>query len=426
MLSLLQIVDNPKQDIPLTAVLYSPIVNLTAEQLARIRLACPQGDMYSALNAAAAEKSRLKQSLKQKITHFLAKLEKWRNYARCHSVPELIWLLLDETGYYDYVGGLPEGMVRQANLRALYDRAAGYEQTSFRGLFRFLRFIQKMQNTGNDLAVARSLGESENVVRIMSIHKSKGLEFPVVILADIGKQFNLTDIQNPVLFHKKLGLGLYLNDARHHVRYQTLSRQAIAQQIIRENKAEEMRVLYVAMTRAREKLIMTGSVRDFAKFAAYCAKQTNSSDRILPEHIITNARSYLDWIGPALARHTDGLPLRNSSDNTAATLLKDSSSWQISFIDKISDLTEPAEHDQADEILNTVKKLQPLPPTDNKIWIENRLGWIYPHQKGSLFRRNSPLRKSSSASISARTNTPRAITKNSASTARNLSRNALP
>lgn len=382
MLSLLQIVDNPKQDIPLTAVLYSPIVNLTAEQLARIRLACPQGDMYSALNAAAAEKSRLKQSLKQKITHFLAKLEKWRNYARCHSVPELIWLLLDETGYYDYVGGLPEGMVRQANLRALYDRAAGYEQTSFRGLFRFLRFIQKMQNTGNDLAVARSLGESENVVRIMSIHKSKGLEFPVVILADIGKQFNLTDIQNPVLFHKKLGLGLYLNDARHHVRYQTLSRQAIAQQIIRENKAEEMRVLYVAMTRAREKLIMTGSVRDFTKFAAYCAKQTNSSDRILPEHIITNARSYLDWIGPALARHTDGLPLRNSSDNTAATLLKDSSSWQISFIDKISDLTEPAEHDQADEILNTVKKLQPLPPTDNKIWIENRLGWIYPHQEG--------------------------------------------
>lgn len=260
----------------------------------------------------------------------------------------------------------------------------------------------------------------------MSIHKSKGLEFPVVILADIGKQFNLTDIQNPVLFHKKLGLGLYLNDARHHVRYQTLSRQAIVQQIIRENKAEEMRVLYVAMTRAREKLIMTGSVRDFAKFAAYCAKQTNSSDRILPEHIITNARSYLDWIGPALARHPDGLPLRNSSDNAAATLLKDSSSWQISFIDKISDLTEPAEHDQADEILNTVKNYSRCRRLIIKYGLKTDSAGFIRIRKGSLFRRNSPLRKSSSASISARTNTPRAITKNSASTARNLSRNALP
>lgn len=382
MLSLLKIVDNPKQDIPLTAVLYSPIVNLTAEQLSRIRLTCPKGDMYSALITAVSDKSRLKQSLKQKIGIFLTQLENWRNYARCHSVPELVWLLLNETGYYDYVGGLPEGMVRQANLRALYDRAAGYEQTSFRGLFRFLRFIQKIQNTGNDLAVARSLGESEDVVRIMSIHKSKGLEFPIVILADIGKQFNLTDTQNPVLFHKKLGLGLYLNDTCHHVRYQTLSRQAIAQQIIRENKAEEMRVLYVAMTRAREKLIMTGSVRDFAKFADYCTKHANFSDRILPEHIIINAKSYLDWIGPALARHADGLPLRRQSDNTSSVLLEDTSVWQISFIDKINDITLPPEQPQADKILNTVKNLQPLPETINKTWIENRLGWVYPHQEG--------------------------------------------
>ena len=380
MLSLLQIIDNPQQDIPLTAVLYSPIINLSGEELSRIRLINPEGSMYDALQAACDE-SRLKRNLKQKITDFTTKLKKWRDYARCHSVPELIWLLLNETGYYDYVGGLPEGMVRQANLRALYDRAAGYEQTSFRGLFRFLRFIKKMQSTGNDLAVARSLGESEDVVRIMSIHKSKGLEFPVVILADIGKQFNLTDTQNPVLFHKKLGLGLYLNDAARHVRYQTLSRQAIAQQIIRENKAEEMRVLYVAMTRAREKLIMTGTVRDFARFKTYCTKQTNSADRILPEHIITGAKSYLDWIGAALARHADGLPLRCKQDGSAV-LLPDDSKWQISLIDKVGDVSLQHDTDEAEAVLSTVKKLNPLPPTENKNWVEKRLNWLYPHQEG--------------------------------------------
>ena len=381
MLSLLQIIDNPEQDIPLTAVLYSPIINLNAEELSRIRLISPQGNMYNTLIKASQEDSPLRQKLKQKITKFLEQLNSWRNYARCHSVPELIWLLLNETGYYDYVGGLPEGMVRQANLRALYDRASSYEQTSFRGLFRFLRFIQKMQNTGNDLAVARSLGESEDVVRIMSIHKSKGLEFPIVILADIGKQFNLTDTKNPVLFHKKLGLGLYLNDVKHHVRYQTLSRQAISQQIIHENKAEEMRVLYVAMTRAREKLIMTGCLRDFDKFKSYCTKQTNSSERTLPEHIITSAKSYLDWIGPALARHADGLPLRQIQDSPAV-LLNDASKWQISFIDKLPTSTERTEDTTAQIILDTVKKLKPLPETENKDWINERLNWVYPHQEG--------------------------------------------
>lgn len=381
MVSLLQIIDNPQQDIPLTAVLYSPIVNLSGEELSRIRLTSPQGSMYDALIKSAGTESRLKRNLKQKIADFTTKLEKWRNYARCHSVPELIWLLLNETGYYDYVGGLPEGMVRQANLRALYDRAAGYEQTSFRGLFRFLRFIRKMQSTGNDLAVARSLGESEDVVRIMSIHKSKGLEFPVVILADIGKQFNLTDTKNPVLFHKKLGLGLYLNDVSRHVRYQTLSRQAIVQQIIRENKAEEMRVLYVAMTRAREKLIMTGTVRDFARFKAYCTKQTNFAARTLPEHIITSAKSYLDWIGAALARHADGLPLRLEQDG-CAVLLADDSRWRITFIDKINDFTKENKTAEAETVLNTVKRLNPLPPTENKNWVEERLNWLYPHQEG--------------------------------------------
>lgn len=212
MLSLLQIIDNPQQDIPLTAILYSPIFNFTVEDLAHIRLINPQLNMYETLLFMTSINELQEQllsvdkkvfaKLQIKVNDFLTKLHYWRDYARSHSVPELIWLLLNDTGYYDYVGGLPEGSVRQANLRALYDRAFNYEQTSFRGLFRFLRFIHKMQHMGNDLAVARNLSDSEDVVRIMSIHKSKGLEFPLVILADIGKQFNLKDVQESVLFHK--------------------------------------------------------------------------------------------------------------------------------------------------------------------------------------------------------------------------------
>lgn len=316
-----------------------------------------------------------------KVNDFLTKLHYWRDYARSHSVPELIWLLLNDTGYYDYVGGLPEGSVRQANLRALYDRAFNYEQTSFRGLFRFLRFIHKMQHMGNDLAVARNLSDSEDVVRIMSIHKSKGLEFPVVILADIGKQFNLKDVQESVLFHKKLGLGLYVNDVKHHYRYQNLSRQAIIQQIVKEYKAEEMRILYVAMTRAREKLILTGTVRNMEKFTQYACSQLQTTTKTLPDYFIMQAKSYLDWLAPAITRHKDGLVLRQSATNESAVLLDDPSQWQISLINSL-DITDKTIISTVNEdIINKVKKLQPLPATKQKDNIDKLLNWSYPHQE---------------------------------------------
>lgn len=382
MLSLLQIIDNPQQDIPLTAVLYSPIFNFNIEDLAYLRLHKQNVDMYDALLSLADTNSKKHLKLRLRVTTFLEKLHHWRDYARNHSVPELIWLLLDETGYYDYVGGLPEGMVRQANLRALYDRASNYEQTSFRGLFRFLRFVQRMQHLGNDLAVARNLSDSEDVVRIMSIHKSKGLEFPVVILADTGKQFNLQDSQNSILFHKQLGLGLYVNDIKHHIRYQTLSRLAIVQQIINEYKAEEMRVLYVAMTRAREKLIITGSVRNIQKFAQNACVQASSTTQTLPDYYILQAKSYLDWLGFALSRHRDGLLLRQYSDTISATILQDDSSWQISLIDNLnSSITAKTLTAQQEDLFTKIKNLQPLPATSYKEIVDKRLSWIYPHQE---------------------------------------------
>lgn len=381
MLSLLRIIDNPQQDIPLTAVLYSPIIGLNAAELTRVRLLAPEENMYMALMAAVDEESRLPKALKQKLSSFVHKLEKWRDYARRHSVPELIWLLLDETGYYDYVGGMKEGLVRQANLRALYDRAAAYEQTSFRGLFRFLRFVQRMQDMGSDLEVARSLGEGENVVRIMSIHKSKGLEFPVVILADAGKRFNLRDAQQEaVLIHKDLGLGLYTYDLENHIRYQTLPRQAIAQQITHELKAEEMRMLYTAMTRAREKLIIVGSVADAGKFAARCASHLpDDSSRSLPDECIESANNYLDWLGTALMRHPDGSALRRQSGRESFALLGDKSHWQIEFTTASTAAAQPSKSHDTEQVMQSVKKLEPLPETEYKDWAADRLNWQYPH-----------------------------------------------
>lgn len=378
MVSLLQIIDNPQQDIPLAAVLYSPIVNMTAEDLARIRLLSPKTPLYKALELAAGGEYRLKKELVQKAASFLAALEKWRGYARCHSVPELIWKLLEETGYYDYAGGMKEGLVRQANLRALYDRAAAYEQTSFRGLFRFLRFIKRMKDIGSDLEAARSLGEGEDVVRIMSIHKSKGLEFPVVIIADAGKRFNLKDAQQePVLMHKQLGLGLYACDTENHIRYQTLPRRAIAAQITHELKAEEMRTLYVAMTRAREKLIIVGSVSDADKFAARCCSSLPEEGRALPDHCIESANSYLDWLGAALARHTDGRALRSGAESVR--LLPDESHWQIDIISSIDAVQSPDETTDARQVLQAVQQLKPLPPSDDAAWVDARLSWHYPY-----------------------------------------------
>jgi ATP-dependent helicase/nuclease subunit A len=179
MLSLLHIIDNPRQDVFLAGVLRSPMVGLRAAELAKIRLAARRGDFYDAVVAAAVAGQG---ELSERLVEFLERLEQWRTSARQGTLADLIWSVYRDTGYYDFVGGLPGGSQRQANLRALHYRARQYESTTFRGLFLFLRFIERIREGGRDLGAARALSEKENVVRIMSIHKSKGLEFPVVFL----------------------------------------------------------------------------------------------------------------------------------------------------------------------------------------------------------------------------------------------------
>ncbi|MDQ0203888.1 helicase-exonuclease AddAB subunit AddA [Pectinatus haikarae] len=385
MLALLQIIDNPRQDIPLAAVLHSPIVNFSTEELAQIRLNDTEGELFDALLKTGEPHKDVAGTLKDKAAEFLQNLNRWRTVAKQLSVPELIWQLYDETGYYDYCGAMPGGVLRQANLRMLYDRAAAYEETDYRGLFRFLLFVGKMQKSGNDLSVARTLGENEDVVRIMTIHKSKGLEFPVVIIADMGKRINLVDSRQVLLIHKKYGLGPYVYDLQYNVRYPTVARQAIARQTVKESKAEELRVLYVGMTRAREKLILTGTVSSLAKKAAvWCQAAGEAVKTTLPVYQILNAGTYLDWLCPALARHADGTALYelcDSSRTETSPLPYGNSEWKIEI--RNNTVAAPKEKNTAlPEVFEKIRTHQPLSGTAAKAWVEERLNWQYSKAAG--------------------------------------------
>ncbi len=327
MLALLKVIDNPRQDIPLAAVLRSSIVEISAEELAQVRLFAQGGDFYKALWCAAqsGEFPQLEQFLKQ--------LEHWRTLARQGSLADLIWRLYMDTGYYAYVGTLAGGVQRQANLRALHDRARQYEATSFRGLFRFLRFIEKFQESGKDLGTARALGEKEDVVRIISIHKSKGLEFPVVFVTGMGKQFNTNDLRRTAILHKELGLGLPLVDTELRITYPSLAQVAIKKRLQLEALAEELRILYVALTRAREKLIMVGSVNDVAKCAVRWCENVGLTGWQLPDADLAAAKHFLDWVAPAIARHQEGEYIRRLAGLTvvpaSTEVQSDPSNWMV-------------------------------------------------------------------------------------------------
>lgn len=380
MLALLAIIDNSHQDIPLAAVLYSPIGRFSAAELAEIRALAPEGDMFSALLRANEPDSSLEVSLRERVAVFLTQLDIWKRLAAQVGVPALIWQLYRDTGYYDYVGGMPGGLLRQANLRMLIDRAAAYEQTDFRGLFRFLRFIGRMQDMDTDLAVARTLGENENVVRILSIHKSKGLEFPVVLLADIGKRFNLMDVYAPLLIHRSLGLGPCRVELDKSIRYPTFAKLAVAQQSIQETKAEEMRVLYVALTRAREKLILVGSGKNLTAKARRWCRYAGQHSVQLPAYAPMEANSFLDWLGMALVRHADGQVLRDMADFTGVWIppaIRDASHWQVTRIPAGDIRLYQDEDTEVEDVLQQVKKKEHLPATEYKERVENILNWQY-------------------------------------------------
>ena len=296
-MSLLKIIDNPMQDIPLVTVLRSNIGKFTDNELVEIRLSDKYDNFYNCMQKAKVD---VNSQLKEKIEHFLNQIETWRKEQEYLALDELIWKIYSDTGYYNYVGLMPNGNLRQANLKMLFERAKKYETASFKGLYNFINFIEKLKINSGDLSSAKIIGENDDVIRIMSIHKSKGLEFPVVFLVNTNKQFNEQDIKkNPVLLHQELGIGAKYINYNAQVQYDTLTREAIKNVIRNENISEEMRILYVALTRAKEKLIITGISNDYAKQLEDIEQQKNiyaRKDGKINPILVKKYKTYLDWI----------------------------------------------------------------------------------------------------------------------------------
>lgn len=308
-MAMLSIIDNPYQDIPLAAVLRSPIVGINENQMAYLRIHHKTGDYFEALldfyrNFEQSEQTEFAHQVFQKIQSFIEQLDHFKNYAKQHELAELIWEIYNQTGFLDYVGAMPAGSKRQANLHALYNRATEYENSSFKGLFAFIRFVQKLQDNDDDLAQAES-DTDENSVKVMTIHGSKGLEFPVVFLMDATHQFNSSDTKGKYLLDDQLGLGIQYLDQNRRVREETL------QDLIIKNKkndsmlAEQMRQLYVALTRTEQYLIITGILKNKSKEKVLedWQAEANTSSLVLEKTNRKKGNNFLDWIGPALVRH---------------------------------------------------------------------------------------------------------------------------
>lgn len=343
-LSMLRLLDNPRQDIPMAAVLRSPMAGLTDEELAVLRLedgsvpfheavlelaeglyeedgqkeisdseADSEADQKQGRNADEKTENHIEITAHRKLLKFYKKYKQLRQLVPDTPIHELIEIILRETGYGHYVAAMPAGNRRTANLNMLLEKAAAYEKTSYKGLFHFVRYIDELQKYDVDFGEADMVGENEDVVRIMSIHKSKGLEFPIVIVSGMGKNFNKQDTRSKMVLHPELGIGLDYMDGKKRIKSPTIAKKAIAKQIELENLGEELRVLYVALTRAKEKLILTGTLKDAAEKLEFYRQQANLSkaaDRPLSYLTREGASGYLDWILPAVLSYGDKYPVR--------------------------------------------------------------------------------------------------------------------
>ncbi len=419
-MSLLQIIDNPLQDIPLLAVLRSPIGSFSPDELTDIRLADRDATFYNAMKRfVEVNEDEIKDETKDEIegetkdeiegetkdeiegvnenplriktSDFLGRLEKWRDKSLCTPVDELIWYLFSDTSYYSYSGILPGGGQRQANLKMLFERARQYEKTSYKGLFNFVNFIDRLKSGGGDLGSAKILGENENVVRIMSIHKSKGLEFPVVFVSGCGKRFNMQDMNGKILLHQDLGFGPDIVDCVRRITWPLMPKQAIRYKLKLETLSEEMRILYVAMTRAKEKLIITAAPRNLKGSVKGWAGVVAAADGKIPEYEVLRGTCYLDWLGPAITRHRDGGAIRDIAtvaerDKMAGAIVEDPSGWKVNIWD-ISDIKEGrrTETDIGKNLALWSEKEQPdkepnTEPDADYEFVRSRLEWSYPYK----------------------------------------------
>ncbi|HFL2522821.1 TPA: helicase-exonuclease AddAB subunit AddA [Clostridioides difficile] len=391
-LSLLQIIDNPMQDIPLISVLKSPIFGFTPEDLIDIRVQSKDKIFYEVLKSTA-EYDGFTDSQNEnesefipseecinKSKDFLIKLKEFKEKSMYMSTDEFIWYLYTRTGYYAYVGALPGGSQRQANLKVLFERAKQFEETSLKGIFNFVNFIEKLKKSSSDMGSAKTLGENANVVRIMSIHKSKGLEFPVVICSAMGKNFNTQDFKKSILYHHNLGYGPQFVDYERRISFPSIAKEALKSKINIENLSEEMRVLYVAFTRAKEKLIITGSTRNIQDSIKRWSNGIESLDTI-SQYEILKGKNFLDWIMPCVLRHRDLSNLLEEVGLDAVFNVEHNSKWYGKLWNKNDILVEKKSDEEKESIEEILEKIDVNnPDSDYYGEIEEKLNYIYPYE----------------------------------------------
>lgn len=383
LLALLSIIDNPEQDLPMAAVLHSGLVGLDANELGALRLS-GDGSLWSLMPAYAEE------AQDERLLAFIGHMERWRTLSRRHGVTDLLWDIYESQDYVNYVGAMPNGLVRRANVLALYDRAKGYEASGFRGLFRFLRFVESLRDSNQDMPLANVVSEADNVVRLMTIHKSKGLEFPVVFLSGMQKKFNMMDLRSELLIDKNAGLGLkgYFPDIR--VSFPTMPWFYVKDVKEAALKAEEQRILYVALTRARDKLFLTGFVKGFKKSSGglntlgeLIKNSASVEGRQLPTDIITQANTYLEWLIMGFTRHLDGgNPLRVAIEYEGPTYFdlpdkKCRIKVEVHDGSLYGDLDYKADIDET--TINKVRDLKAVNAVELPQEIEDRFNYTYPY-----------------------------------------------
>ena len=466
-MSFLKVIDNPMQDIPLIAILRSPIYGFTPEDFIDIRITDKKVSFYEAMRMFVGEKIDLsneeeqdiaedeisddtgneiidvnineensyvdadmddyyqninyedfeyeneefiyndevmyesyisenieddliyeinsniegdeesqKSELELKVRRFLDDLKELQEKSMYMSTDEFLWYIYTNSGYYAYCGALPGGSQRQANLRILFERAKQFEETSFKGIFNFINFISKLKKSNSDMGSAKTLGENANVVRIMSIHKSKGLEFPIVICSGMGRNFNTMDFRKDVLYHHELGYGPQIVDFERRISYPSIAKEALKCKINIENISEEMRILYVALTRAKEKLIITASIKDIEQTIHKWSSNISNEKRV-SKYDILNGKNYLDWMMPAVIKHRDLESIREKYNICTRISLEDESRWSVKTWVRDDIDFEKHEKEGIREVLNNID----LSQSDTQYYdqIQNKLNFEYPY-----------------------------------------------
>ena len=366
-MSILKIIDNPLQDIPFVTVLRSEIGGFTDNELIEIRLVDRNISYYRAFEKAK-DSNDISPELKEKINQFENLLQELKEEEKTKPLDELIWDIYNKTGYYHYVGLMPDGTLRQANLKKLFEKAREYEKISLKGLFNFILFMEKVGTSSGSIDSARIIGENDDVVRIMSIHKSKGLEFPIVFLCNANKKFNLKDMNEKIVLDNNLGIGAnYIVDG---IEFPTIAKEAIKIKANKEAISEEMRVLYVALTRAKEKLIIVGTSDNVEKKLQEKLDEINKyykftkPEKLNPK-LVEKYKTYLDWI-ELVYKYNDNpfmkLSIINKSELMAETQSKEQEETRKHKAEIIKEINEhrinKEEYEKINQMLNYTYKYE--------------------------------------------------------------------